>query len=336
MCVRFDVRNAVCYYSYIKALVGVIRLKRALLILLVCILGSVSMASAHGGHTDEHGGHYDYETGVYHYHHGYPAHSHTGGRCPYNFNDQTGINSGSSGSSSYWAYTSAPRPTPEPKPDEDKYSKSSSSKFWVVMAVLVPVLVAIISWTHKQNELERERRRREIIRQQELKRAEEKRKREEEERRKREIAEREEAERRAREEQREAERKKLIDYYAANDLRTITGMPKEYYVDDENIPRQKEIPEGYVYGEDIDVYLSYSKSSSVYHRKGCSSGGYGKPINAFTADWHLKVYERRPCSRCNPKPLPDKGWYKEYIRHINICKCYDIQPLREPFLENNN
>lgn len=40
-------------------------------------------ASAHSGGTDRHGGHYVRSTGEYHYHHGYPAHQHPDGECPY-------------------------------------------------------------------------------------------------------------------------------------------------------------------------------------------------------------------------------------------------------------
>lgn len=54
----------------------------ALLILCVTV-------SAHSGKTDANGGHYDRSTGEYHYHHGYPAHQHTDGVCPYDFVDQT-------------------------------------------------------------------------------------------------------------------------------------------------------------------------------------------------------------------------------------------------------
>mgnify|MGYP001031315109 FL=1 len=43
--------------------------------------------SAHSGRTDSYGGHHDYKNksglGSYHYHHGYPAHLHDGGVCPY-------------------------------------------------------------------------------------------------------------------------------------------------------------------------------------------------------------------------------------------------------------
>ena len=39
--------------------------------------------AAHPGKTDANGGHYDRSTGEYHYHHGYPAHQHPDGICPY-------------------------------------------------------------------------------------------------------------------------------------------------------------------------------------------------------------------------------------------------------------
>lgn len=51
---------------------------------------------AHPGKTDSSGGHYVEGTTIYHYHHGYPAHYHTNGKCPYGFDDQTGANSGTS------------------------------------------------------------------------------------------------------------------------------------------------------------------------------------------------------------------------------------------------
>lgn len=53
---------------------------------------------AHSGGTDGEGGHRDSSTGEYHYHHGYPAHQHTDGICPYDFEDKTGQNSGTSSS----------------------------------------------------------------------------------------------------------------------------------------------------------------------------------------------------------------------------------------------
>ena len=73
------------------------RLLTALLTLLLCC----TVALAHPGSTDAAGGHYDRSTGEYHYHHGYPAHQHPSGVCPYGFDDRTDHNSGtSSGSTS--------------------------------------------------------------------------------------------------------------------------------------------------------------------------------------------------------------------------------------------
>lgn len=55
---------------------------------------------AHSGKTDSNGGHYDSSTGQYHYHHGYPAHQHTGSKCPYDYDDKTDHKTGSSKNSS--------------------------------------------------------------------------------------------------------------------------------------------------------------------------------------------------------------------------------------------
>ena len=53
---------------------------------------------AHPGGTDSKGGHRNSSTGEYHYHHGYSAHQHTNGKCPYDFDDKTGQSSGGSSS----------------------------------------------------------------------------------------------------------------------------------------------------------------------------------------------------------------------------------------------
>ncbi|MBP5618778.1 MAG: YHYH domain-containing protein [Clostridia bacterium] len=54
---------------------------------------------AHPGKTDSNGGHWDHSTGTYHYHHGYPAHDHVDGVCPYDFDDKTDHSSRSSSGS---------------------------------------------------------------------------------------------------------------------------------------------------------------------------------------------------------------------------------------------
>lgn len=82
-------------------------------IIVLLVLMSVCPVFAHPGGTDSSGGHYVTATGEYHFHHGHPAHQHTGGQCPYDFDDQTGISSGSGGGSTqsynmYSANTSGP------------------------------------------------------------------------------------------------------------------------------------------------------------------------------------------------------------------------------------
>jgi gamma-glutamylcyclotransferase (GGCT)/AIG2-like uncharacterized protein YtfP len=61
-------------------------MKKTLSILLLIFAFSIT-ASAHSGSTDADGGHLDKTSGEYHYHHGYPAHNHTDGICPYNYDN---------------------------------------------------------------------------------------------------------------------------------------------------------------------------------------------------------------------------------------------------------
>ena len=72
----------------------------------VLLILSLSISAlAHSGRTDINGGHTVSKTGEYHYHHGYPAHDHYDmdgdgiKDCPYNSDDKTNHNSGSSNSS---------------------------------------------------------------------------------------------------------------------------------------------------------------------------------------------------------------------------------------------
>ena len=67
------------------------RIVKCCLTLFLLMLLSIT-TFAHPGMTDENGGHYDYSTGEYHYHHGYPAHQHENGVCPYDFKDNTDYN----------------------------------------------------------------------------------------------------------------------------------------------------------------------------------------------------------------------------------------------------
>lgn len=74
-------------------------MKKKIILLLLCVFSLATIVYAHPGMTDDDGGHTDGSTGEYHYHHGYPAHEHYDMDgdgdidCPYDFDDQTGMNS---------------------------------------------------------------------------------------------------------------------------------------------------------------------------------------------------------------------------------------------------
>lgn len=73
-------------------------MRRTVLVLLLIAVVALLIVpiSAHPGGTDSNGGHYDHSSGDYHYHHGYPAHDHSGGKCPYDFASGSSSSGGSS------------------------------------------------------------------------------------------------------------------------------------------------------------------------------------------------------------------------------------------------
>ena len=70
------------------------------LLVFLTVIALALPVQAHSGRTDSSGGHYDRSTGKYHYHHGYSAHQHTGGVCPYESKNKTNHYSGSSSGNS--------------------------------------------------------------------------------------------------------------------------------------------------------------------------------------------------------------------------------------------
>lgn len=61
-------------------------MKNRLICVLLFLFILTFSVSAHSGKTDENGGHYDGPE--YHYHHGYAAHQHPNGNCPYDFDKE--------------------------------------------------------------------------------------------------------------------------------------------------------------------------------------------------------------------------------------------------------
>lgn len=120
---------------------------KKILPMILCILLLIPLTiQAHSGRTDASGGHYDHQTGEYHYHHGYPAHQHLSGICPYNYDDKTGQNSiGESNSSTFsnsplsseiipYSTNSPSEPTEEPH----------ITAVFIMIALLMPGFLEVI------------------------------------------------------------------------------------------------------------------------------------------------------------------------------------------------
>lgn len=127
-------------------------MKKILSVFLILLLFTISV-SAHSGGTDANGGHYNRSTGEYHYHHGYPAHQHVNGVCPYDNDDKTDHHStsGSSGGKSSGSVTQKVAANSTP-PD------SLIPRYWWVSLILICLfLLKLYVNSHRDNqELRRE------------------------------------------------------------------------------------------------------------------------------------------------------------------------------------
>lgn len=145
-------------------------MKKRILLILALFLYLSATAIAHPGKTDANGGHYDHDTGQYHYHHGYEAHQHTGGACPYDFDDKTGENSGSPSSGTGSASNSGLASDPTSVPERTNDSESTLSLIWRIVSIIlfgppmlffaflffvVPILVPILKAIGKRKEEKR-------------------------------------------------------------------------------------------------------------------------------------------------------------------------------------
>ncbi len=98
---------------------------------------------AHPGKTDKNGGHYVSGTGEYHYHHGYSAHYHTGGVCPYDFEDKTDHSSKEQSSSS-GSYGKSYYTVPEQKETQTEVNSSKEEKEKTITDIILEIVVCII------------------------------------------------------------------------------------------------------------------------------------------------------------------------------------------------
>lgn len=92
---------------------SILKKSAVLSILSVLLITLIIPVFAHPGSLDENGGHYNRSTGEYHYHHGYPAHQHENGECPYDFKDNVDDD-----------YT----PSKKPSPDDSNISNETTKE----------------------------------------------------------------------------------------------------------------------------------------------------------------------------------------------------------------
>lgn len=64
------------------------KIKYIISVIILMFIISPTFVYSHSGRTDGDGGHHVGGTSAYHYHHGYPAHDHIDGVCPYDYDNE--------------------------------------------------------------------------------------------------------------------------------------------------------------------------------------------------------------------------------------------------------
>ncbi len=266
-------------------------MKKCFALLMSLVLASLTVCPvlAHSGRTDSNGGHWDNSTGEYHYHHGYPAHDHVNGICPFDFDDQTNHDGGTS-----TVVEATPTVTPTRRPTSTIRSsggsgssgssggtkasttQDASSSREIDWSSLLPLAFYVIpiGFFIIGGIIEDRR----------------KKKREKE-----------------RIEHEKAEYKEKYTGKTYVEIAEMCGMPVTMELDSQNQPKLKRKRHA------LQVYVS--KSGSVYHwKRGCSQASIVADID--------KIYAKRPCQRCKP---PEIAWYHWYLLELAKIKEYGIE-----------
>lgn len=291
---------------------------RQFTILLVCVIVSVmlmSTALAHSGRTDSNGGHYNRSTGAYHYHHGYPAHQHPGGICPYSYDDQTSGRSDGSGdtlSSSLSADDYQKKYLEEKQNASDNYTLYQNSlkeldkaksdarklKWFMICIVFFSILYYFMSrskYTKLKVELAKT--------EDNLKKASVV------------AALKHDLNGAVDQDKLQSEydrlRKELFDKYANKSPESFVDMPADTEIGKDGLPRQKGATVNW--GPKYTVFKA--PSGKRYHRASCGRGT--QPIHVYF------VRGLTACGICNPH-IPDLAWYTEYRRIKSLKEKYSI------------
>ena len=303
----------------------------AKILFIILIISIPIYSQAHPGKTDSNGGHHDYKNksglGSYHYHHGYSAHLHENGTCPYDFNDITD-HSRHSGSSSYsnsakketslkWDSDSSKivyvennifhlKGCPRLNGDGQLRTLKYLTLAYAPFTSCLPLTSASLPDVPEYREFKKKKILN-IIAQffvtigipalfvstcciaKKIKA------------------------KKAKDNLFSME----YDYYFS----IYAFFPPEYFC---NVPKGSYIKDGLPCSNRYGAYGKYTvyyspKGECYHHRATCSRSKYQKSGNIAIA----KKYHR-PCSRCTPKKEPDLSWYYEYIRIREIKKKYSI------------
>lgn len=268
-------------------------MKKQILLIVALVLSLSATAIAHPGRTDSEGGHHVGGTSEYHYHHGYEAHQHTGGICPYDFDDKTGENSGSSSSGSS---TANPDWSPSFSAQEKKTSSLGDTLVFIFLEA--PILlfgVWYLCWTawglFKILILEPIS-----------------------------EAKKEKENARIREEQLRAEYQQIHSLYSGKtkiEIAKSCGMPDGFYVDENNHVHEQgcnDTPDRCI------VYVA--SKGSVYHRNSRCCQRYLTPVNI------VQVRHLNTCRYCAPDRF-DLQWYDSYLEVLRLMRKHGIEPLPE-------
>lgn len=239
---------------------------------------------AHPGDTDNQGGHTDHSTGQYHFHHGYPPHQHTGGVCPYEFDDKTGWSSGSNNGSSETEKENIEDRTEGVEREAKRDTGILEKVFlWICTAIfgliivvipslsiiaviLTPIVIWVSNWPYFKKKKEQKR---------------------------------------------IAERQRQIDFFGGKSAREMAGVPNGIVFSDTFWPTKR-------YEESLVV--AYSEGTK-YHRPECHyvSSNY-KQVSVYQIPKATEPCSR--CKPVKVNDVPE--WLRKYREYIIIKKNYQI------------
>lgn len=227
--------------------------------------------SAHSGGTDANGGHYNRSTGEYHYHHGYPAHQHVDGVCPYDKSNKT-TNHSTSGTSRASSGTSSGSGTQVVAAKATSPDSFLSRYWWLSLVLVCLFLLKQYAESCRDN---RELRRKNM----------------------------ELAEKSAKEVYRFVNTKQTLqELFNGKCLSALAPPPHPSdHIGSDGLPCG---PGPGEWGDGYTVYVTSFKSPVFHTRQFCSTS-YGRPVNI------AQVGNRRPCTKCYRSTPDLRWYYKQ-------------------------